>query len=121
LLAQQENPAIEYIYPTEGPILWQDNWAMLAEAPHADAAYAWLNYTMQGDMFWMMLRDFPYTNPNQAALDYAKANQTELFDAYMASPITNVPAQAIKNGHRIADVGDATPLYDDIWVEVKGQ
>ena len=120
LLAQQENPAIQYIYPTEGAILWQDNWAMLKDAPHADAAYALLNYTMQGDIFWMMLRDFPYTNPNQAALDFAKANQTELYDAYMASPITNVPADAIKNGHRIADVGEATPLYDDIWVEVKG-
>lgn len=120
LLAQQENPAIQYVYPTEGAILWQDNWAMLKGAPHADAAYAWLNYTMQGNIFWMMLRDFPYTNPNQAALDYAKTNQKELYDAYMASPITNTPADAIKNGHRIADVGEATPLYDDIWVEVKG-
>lgn len=120
LLAQQENPAIQYVYPTEGAILWQDNWAMLKDAPHADAAYAWLNYTMQGDIFWMMLRDFPYTNPNQAALDYAKENQKELYDTYMSSPITNVPAEAIKNGHRIADVGEATPLYDDLWVEVKG-
>ncbi|MFN8381612.1 MAG: spermidine/putrescine ABC transporter substrate-binding protein [Anaerolineales bacterium] len=120
LLAQKENPAIKYVYPTEGAILWQDNWAMLKDAPHADAAYAWLNYTMQGDIFWMMLRDFPYTNPNTAALEYAKANQKDLYDAYMASPITNVPADAIKNGHRIGDVGEATPLYDDIWVEVKG-
>jgi spermidine/putrescine-binding protein len=120
LLAQKENPAIQYIYPTEGAILWQDNWAMVKDAPHADAAYALLNYTMQGDIFWMMLRDFPYINPNQAALDYAKSNQTELYDAYMASPITNVPVEAIKNGHRISDVGDATPLYDDIWVQVKG-
>ena len=31
-----------------------------------------LNYTMQGDIFWMMLRDFPYTNPNQAALGFCK-------------------------------------------------
>ncbi|MBK8616169.1 MAG: spermidine/putrescine ABC transporter substrate-binding protein [Anaerolineales bacterium] len=120
LLAQQENPAIQYIYPTEGALLWQDNWAMLANAPHADAAYAWLNYTMQGDIFWMMLRDFPYTNPNQAALDYAKENQTELYDAYMTSPITNTPAEVIASGHRTEDVGEATPLYDAIWVEVKG-
>ncbi|GAB1471201.1 spermidine/putrescine ABC transporter substrate-binding protein [Chloroflexota bacterium] len=120
LLAQQENPAIQFIYPTEGAILWQDNWAMLKGAPHADAAYAWLNYTMQGDIFWMMLRDFPYINPNQAALEYAKENQTELYDAYMASSITNVPADVIKNGHRIVDVGEATPAYDDIWVSVKG-
>jgi len=120
LLAQQENPAIEYVYPAEGAILWQDNWAMLAGASNADAAYAWLNYTMQGNIFWMMLRDFPYTNPNTAALEYARVNETELYDAYMASPITNTPAEAIKKGRRIADVGEATPLYDDIWVEVKG-
>jgi spermidine/putrescine-binding protein len=120
LLAQKENPAIQFIYPTEGAMLWQDNWAMLKDAPHADAAYALLNYTMQGDIFWMMLRDFPYINPNQAALEYAKGNKKELYDAYMASPITNVPLDAIKNGHRISDVGDATPLYDDIWVQVKG-
>jgi len=119
-LAQQENPAIKFIYPTEGAILWQDNWAMLKDAPHSDAAYAWLNYTMQGDIFWMMLRDFPFINPNQAALDYAKTNETALYDAYMGSQITNVPTEAIKNGHRISDVGDATPLYDDIWVQVKG-
>ena len=121
LLAQQENPAIQYIYPTEGAILWLDNWAMLKDAPHADAAYAWLNYTMQGNIFWMMLRDFPYTNPNNAALDYATASQKEFYDAYMASPITNTPGDAVKNGHRIADVGDATPAYDAIWVAVKGQ
>ena len=76
--------------------------------------------TMQGNIFWMMLRDFPYTNPNQAALDYAKGSQADIYKAYMDSPITNTPAEAIKNGHRIDDVGDALPLYDQIWTEVKG-
>ncbi len=119
-LAQQENPAITYVYPTEGAILWQDNYAIPKDAPHLDAAYAWLNYTMQGDLFWMMLRDFPYTNPNKAALDFAKTNHKDLYDAYMNSPITNTPAEDIKNGHRIDDVGDALPLYDQIWTEIKG-
>jgi len=134
VLAQRENPAIQYIYPTEGATIWQDNWAIAKGAPHADAAYAWLNYTMQGNVFWMMLRDFPYTNPNQAALDYAKGNPmkvkdtdgkettlAKIYDAYMASPITNTPAEAIKKGHRIADVGDATPLYDAIWVALNAK
>ena len=120
-LAQQEKPAIQYVYPTEGAILWQDNWAMPKDAPHQDAAYAWLNYTNQGNIFWMMLRDFPYTNPNKAALDYAKDNQAEIYNAYINSPITNTPADAIQNGHRIDDVGDALPIYDQIWTEVKGQ
>jgi spermidine/putrescine-binding protein len=118
-LAQQENPAIQYVYPAEGAILWQDNWAMPVDAPHSDAAYAWLNYTNQGNIFWMMLRDFPYTNPNQAALDYAKENEADIYNAYVNSPITNTPAEAIQNGHRIDDVGDALPIYDQIWTEVK--
>jgi len=118
--ANQENPAIQYIYPTEGPILWQDNFVMLKDAAHADAAYAWLNYMMQGDVFWLTIRDFQYTNPNKAAVDYAKENQPEVYSAYADSPITNPPADVVASGHGIEDVGDATPLYDDIWVEVKG-
>jgi spermidine/putrescine-binding protein len=120
-IANQENPAIQYVYPTEGPILWQDNWAMLDGAAHPDAAYAWMNYTMQGDVFWLTIRDFQYTNPNTAALEYAKANYPDVYNAYADSPITNPPAEAVANGHGIADVGDATPLYDNIWVEVKGE
>lgn len=120
-IANQENSAIQYIYPTEGPILWQDNWVMLKDAAHTDAAYAWLNYTMQGDVFWLTIRDFQYTNTNKAAIEYAKENYPEVYSAYADSPITNPPAEAVANGHGIADVGDATPLYDAIWVEVKGQ
>lgn len=119
-VAQQENPAIQYVYPTEGAILWQDNWAIPADAPNLDAVYAWLNYTMQGDVFWLALRDFPYTNPNIAALEYARENDPELYAAYIESPITNTPREVIEKGHRIEDVGEALPLYDQLWTEVKG-
>lgn len=121
LAAQQEVPSIQYIYPTEGAILWQDNWAIPTNAPHVDAAYAWMNYSMQGNVFWLTLRDFTYTNPNKAALEYAKANQPDVYKAYFDSPITNPPADVIANGHGIEDVGDATALYEQIWTEVKGQ
>ncbi len=120
LLAQRENPAIQYGYPTEGTILWQDNYAIPKDAPHLDAAYAWLNYTLQGDVFWKMLEDFPYINPNKAALEFAKTEHPDLYKGYMDSNITNVPADVLKQGHRIQDVGDALPLYDQVWTEVKG-
>ncbi len=120
VLAKRENPAFVFVYPTEGAILWQDNWALLANAPHPDAAYAWLNYTMQGNLFWLMLRDFPYINPSRAALEYARVNQADLYNEYINSDITNVPQDVIERGHRITDVGEATPLYDRIWTEVKG-
>jgi spermidine/putrescine-binding protein len=133
-LAGQENPSIKYVYPKEGAILWQDNYVILTGASHLDAAYAWLNYSMQPDLFWMMLRDFPYTNPNKAALDYAKGNDMAvqdvngndttlgaLYDAYMNSPVTNTPDADVKAGHWLDDLGDASPVYDQIWTEVKGQ
>ncbi len=118
--AFQENPAFVFVYPTEGSVIWQDNWAIPAGAPHLDATYAWINYTMQGDLFYLMLRDFPYLNPNRAALDYAKANAPELYEPFANSPITNPPLDALTSAHRIDDVGDATPLYDQIWTEIKG-
>jgi spermidine/putrescine-binding protein len=133
-LSQLENPAFEYIYPEEGAIFWQDTNAIPTDAPHVDAAYAWLNYIAQGDLFWLMLRDFPYVNPNQAALEYAQGSElaiedingdpttpAALYEAYMASNITNVPQEAIDKAHTIDDVGDALPLYDQIWTEVKGE
>lgn len=120
LLVQQKKPNFEFIYPIEGAILWQNTWAMLKDAPHTDAAYAWLNYTMQANLFWMTLRDFPYTNPNIAALEYAKENKPELYSAYANLPITNPPLEVILNGHYIEDVGKTTTLYDNIWVEIKG-
>ncbi|MCL4861336.1 MAG: spermidine/putrescine ABC transporter substrate-binding protein [Caldilineaceae bacterium] len=133
-LAQLENPAIQYIYPEEGAIFWQDTMAIPADAPHADAAYAWINYTLQGDLFWLMLRDFPYSNPNLAALEYARTSQigiedadgnpttpAALYEAYMASNITNTPDEEFAKGHSIVDVGEALPLYDQLWTEVKGE
>ena len=79
-----------------------------------------------------MLRDFPYTNPSKGALEYAKSNTMKVLDVdgnettpadlyklYIESPITNTPPEALKAGHRIEDVGDALPKYDQIWTEIK--
>ena len=65
--------------------------------------------------------EFPYTMPNRAALDYAKENQPELYDAYINSPITNTPQEVWEKGHWIQDVGEATPLYENMWTEIKGR
>jgi spermidine/putrescine transport system substrate-binding protein len=34
------------VWPSEGANLWQDNWAILKGAPHADAAYDFINYVL---------------------------------------------------------------------------
>jgi spermidine/putrescine-binding protein len=118
-LAQRENPDFQYAFPQEGSIIFYDGMGIPRNAPHADASYAWLNYLLQGDVNWLTLVDYPYTNPNRAALDFAKQNHQDVYDAYSSSPITNTPAQYFLQGHNVEDVGDALPLYDEIWTEVK--
>ena len=118
-LAKQENPAFEYVFPKEGSIIFYDGMGIPANAPHPDISYAWFNYLMQGDVSWLTLVDYPYTNPNQAALEFAKANHADVYEAYMASPITNTPADIFAKGHEVKDLGDALLLYDTIWTEIK--
>jgi len=120
VLAQRELASIDYIYPEEGTILWMDNYVMVAGAPHPDAAYAWLNYSMQPELFALMLQDFPYTMPSKAALEFAKTNMPDLYNQYINSPITNTPAEVVAKGKRFEDVGEATVIYDRIWTEIKG-
>jgi len=118
-LAQQENPAFKYVFPDEGSIIFYDGMGIPANAPHPDISYAWFNYLMQGDVFWLTLVDYPYTNPNTAALEFAKANHAEVYKAYMTSPVTNTPADIFAKGHEVQDLGAALQLYDQIWTEIK--
>ncbi|MBK8617848.1 MAG: spermidine/putrescine ABC transporter substrate-binding protein [Anaerolineales bacterium] len=118
-LAQQENPAFKYVFPEEGSIIFYDGMGIPASAPHPDISYAWFNYLMQGDTFWLTLVDYPYTNPNQAALDFAKENHTEVYEAYMNSPVTNTPADVFAKGHEVQDLGNALSLYDELWTSIK--
>ena len=39
-----------YIVPTEGTEFWLDAWVIPAEAPHPNAAYAWLDYLMRPEI-----------------------------------------------------------------------
>jgi len=118
-LMQQENPAFKYVFPEEGSIIFYDGMGIPSNAPHPDASYAWFNYLMQGDLSWLTLVDYPYTTPNASALSFAKANQTEVYDAYMASTVTNTPAEEFDKGHEVKDLGAALSLYDEIWTEIK--
>ncbi len=120
-LANQENADFVYVFPTEGVITFYDGMAISVDAPHPDAAYAWFNYLLQGDVFWLTMVEYPYTNPNQASLEYAKTNLPEIYESYINSPITNTPADIFAAGHDIKDLGEALLLYDQIWTEIKGQ
>jgi hypothetical protein len=49
-----------------------------------------------------------------------KTQEPELYEQYTSFAATNPPPEAIQNAHPVLDVGEATPLWDQIWTEVKG-
>lgn len=118
-LTATEAPEFKYVFPEEGSIIFYDGMAIPPTAPHADAAYAWFNYLLQGDVNWLTLVDYPYTNPNMAALEFAKINHPDVYEPYISSPITNTPAEEFAKGHEVKDLGEALLLYDELWTEIK--
>ncbi len=120
-LGHNENPNIEYICPAEGCGIWYDNLAMPKGAPHPDAAMAFLNFMLEPKESILISKEFPYSNPNAAALDYLKTSDPAAYEAYMGYPATNPSADFLANAKPIKDVGDATGLYDQLWTEFKGE
>jgi spermidine/putrescine-binding protein len=118
-IAHKENPAITYIYPSEGTIFWYDNMAIVQDATHPEAALAFLNYMLKPEASLLITQEFPYSNPNLAALNLLKAQDPAAYEAYMAFPATNAPPEALANAFVLADVGSATEIYDKIWTEIK--
>ena len=120
-LAYQQNPNIEYICPTEGCGIWFDNLAIPKGAPHADAALAFLNFFLEPKESILITKEYPYSNPNKAALDAWKISDPKAYDAYMASSMTNPSADFLAHTVPVKDVGDATKLYDQLWTDFKSQ
>jgi len=118
-LAYQSDPNIVYICPTEGCGIWFDTLAIPKNAPHKDAALAFLNFVLDPKESILISQQFPYSNPNAAALKYYQTSDPKDYAAYMAFAGTNPPDSFLAGAKPIVDVGSATTLYDQIWTEVK--
>lgn len=119
-IAYRENPAMEYIFPEEGCTIWFDNLAIPKGAPHFNEALALIDYILKPEASILITKEFPYSNPNRAALELLKTQDPELYEAYMSSRASNPTPEDLKKGYFIKDVGEATALWDRIWTEVKG-
>lgn len=119
-LGYAEDPNLVYICPEEGCGIWFDNLSIPKNAPHKDAALKFINYVLSPEASIQITKEFPYSNPNLAAIEYMKTSDPELYKSYMAFTATNPSQDFLKKATPIIDVGEATTLYDRIWTEIKG-
>ena len=100
-----------YTVPSEGTIYWTDTWVMLAEAPHPNAAYAFLN--------WIQ-------DPNQQVVESLYAGYASCNDAakplmppdFATNPAIYVPDDQL-GLLSVATDQSGNQQRADIWAEFK--
>ncbi len=120
-LALAEDTNVAYICPTEGCTIWFDNLAIPSGAPHKDAAMLFLNWVLDPQQSILITKEFPYSNPNKAALELLKTDDPTLYESYMAFSGTNPDDAFLAASKPIVDVGEATALYDSLWTDFKSK
>jgi putrescine transport system substrate-binding protein len=61
---------VEYVIPKEGAMMWFDNMAIPADAPHVDEAHAFLNFIMKPDVVAKATNYVFYANGNKASQEF---------------------------------------------------
>lgn len=119
-IAAQQNPDLIYVLPAEGAGIWFDNLVIPKDAPHPDAAAAFINYVLQPENSVLITREFPYSNPNDAAIDYLRTQDAALYATYTGSLASNPSPDALAGARLVKNVSpEVSALYEQYWAEVK--
>ena len=109
-LAKKSNAYIEFVLPEEGGGIWFDNLAIPAGAKNPDNAVALINHLLSAESGAEVVRAFPFSTPNEAALEHLRTVEPAPYAAYMADPIIHPPTDALAKAvpvKNIGSVGDA--------------
>jgi spermidine/putrescine-binding protein len=120
-LAYAEDHNVVYICPPEGCVIWIDNLAIPKGAPHKDAALKFLDFVLDPEQSFLISQEFPYSNPNAAAITYMQTADPTFYATYMEFSGTNPSADFLSRAKSIIDVGSATTEYDSLWTNFKAE
>jgi len=111
--AVEANPDVHYIIPEEGGTLWTDSFSIVEGTDSEDAAYQWLNFTLQPEVAALLTDDGALASTNAAALPLI-ADQTQV-----ENPAIYAPEADLANSEFIVDPGEALSFFNDGWTRVR--
>jgi spermidine/putrescine transport system substrate-binding protein len=112
--ALDERPDLKVVYPEEGMGFGIDSLFIPVNAPHPGNAHDFLDFLLRPENGATIAEVQAYICVNQASESYL----TDEYKAALYIP-DEVMAQIHDSMEFIEDVGEATPLYDEIWVRFK--
>ena len=105
--------SLVYKYPSEGAILWMDNFVIPKNAKNVDAAHQFIDYLLQPENAKIVSEEIGYASPNLAA--------RELMDESVRNNPTIYPSkETLAKAEFQEDVGDAAlQVYQQYWDMLK--
>ncbi len=111
-MAQQENSAIAYIYPSEGANFWVDSFVIPIGAKNIENAHAFINFMLRPDIAKACVEENGFATPVVKALEL-------LDDTVRSSEVIFPPAHIVEAGEFQTDVGEALSVYQMYWEKLR--
>lgn len=112
LVAKEENPALDFVFPKEGAVLWVDSFTIPVGAENIDNAYTFINYMLRPDVAVRCIEEYKYSSPNLKAI--------ELLPPEMKANRILVPGPSELEGAAfVTDVDEALGEYEKRWEQLK--
>jgi spermidine/putrescine transport system substrate-binding protein len=87
--AKAKGLAVDITYPEEGLTAWYDGPCIVAEAPHQEAAYAFINHMMSPEIQARLPKELGYAPANSKAMEMIDADTRKAMD--LDTLVTNIP------------------------------
>jgi len=107
-----EDERIWYTIPKEGATIWADNLCIPSTAPNKYTAEVFINYILRPEVSAALVNYLWYPSPNSAANEFIDPE-------ILNEPAIYPPPEVMERLEWIEDVGEATPIYERFWTEVK--
>ena len=105
--------SLVYKYPSEGAILWMDNFVIPKSAQHADAAHQFIDYILRPENAKLISEEIGYASPNSAARELMP-------DEVKNNPAIYPDKATLAKAEFQEDVGDdALQVYQQYWDKLK--
>lgn len=111
-LAMDADPAIKIYYPKEQNYFAFDTFMELKNSENSGNVEKFIDHILEPEVSAEISQEFPYYNPNKAALDL-------LPDEYKQNEAKVVPSDVLARSETVLDIGDDTEKVDQVWSTFK--
>ena len=109
---QDENPNLVYVVPKEGANFWIDSLCIPSNAKNVSGAEKFINFIYEPKISAKNYEYIGYNDPNEKAMEFHS-------EEFRNDPMLKVGMDNIDKGEWLIDIGEALPMYDRYWTELK--